>query len=714
MSDSSPQPEPSPSRPTFFGELKRRKVFRVAGVYVVVAWLMLQAGEILFPAFDIPDWGLRMMAILALLGFPIAIVLAWAFEVTPDGVKVTRPLEGNSPSQNTAAPGLGKKKLVAVFLLGAGIPSVGFLTLLGILLLRTPGADPGAAEPTLDIEAADRQENSIAVLPFENLSVDEENEYFARGIHEDILMHLSSIEGLKVISRTSVMQYGSGGNIRDIARELGVNYVLEGSVRRSGDEVRVNAQLIEAETDKQILPFFFDSTLENVFLLQSQIAQDIVKELTGTLAPETMARLTRRPTENLAAYDLFIRARDISNSREGQVANYEAALTLLRTATEMDPSFAEAWAEQTKIHSAMVWFGLDQSPQRVALAETALEKAKEIAPELPATQAAEGIFQYHGKSNFGRALMILNRALESASNDPELVFYKAMILRRFGQMEDAIAINQEAIELDPLNISYLNNLTSSLVLVGRWEEARQTLARILELDPQNFNALRQLSAMNIEQMGTVDPVLDELLATPLDQRHPFLYFQVADYAALSNRMDEAIAFLKEGPEDLGFPGALFIKNLQIGNLYLELGNDTLSAQYFEKGVSQYDFLKKNRPDLLPEELWNTIYGYIALYSGDALEGESSFRKNLELFPIDDDFIRGLEAMEELAFFYLEANLPEKAKATFSEIFQKTGTTFGYWFRVYNRPRFREVVQTPEFAAWAEQVRPDYVYNWLDE
>jgi TolB-like protein len=223
---------------SFLGELKRRKVFRAAAAYLVVAWLVIQAASIVLPTFDVPAGSMRLVIIMATLGFPLVIVLAWAFELTPEGMKLTP--DANNQDPETVSPKQNRKRNIAAFAFGAAVPTLGFLVLLVILILKTGGQD----EPEVQIE------KSIAVLPFKNLSSDEENAFFAGGVHEDILTNLAKINDLQVISRTSVMRYGENHeNLRKIGEELGARYILEGSVRRAGDDVRVTVQLIDATTD---------------------------------------------------------------------------------------------------------------------------------------------------------------------------------------------------------------------------------------------------------------------------------------------------------------------------------------------------------------------------------------------------------------------------------------------------------------------------------
>jgi TolB-like protein len=277
---------------TFFRELQRRKVYRVAVAYAVVAGGIIQLASAVFPAWELPNWALRLVVVLLLAGFPIALVLAWAFDVTPAGIQTTEEAAPRPAGQTLL------RRRRNVFLLGSLGIAVSLIA--GFLIL------PRASARRID--------KSIAVLPFENLSDDKENAYFADGIQDDVLTNLSKIGDLKVISRTSVMSYRSNTrNVREIGKALGVSSILEGSVRRSGNRVRVNVQLINAVNDEHIWAEDYDRDLTDVFAIQTDLAQKISSALQAKLSPSEKARIDRRPTQNPEAYLLFIQAHDYAN-----------------------------------------------------------------------------------------------------------------------------------------------------------------------------------------------------------------------------------------------------------------------------------------------------------------------------------------------------------------------------------------------------------------
>src|SRR6266404_1550166 len=297
----------------FFEELQRRKVYRVAAAYIVAAGFLIQIASATFPAWELPNWTLRLVIVLLLIGFPIALLLAWAFDVTPQGIKTT---PASTPRANL------RRNLLVLVAAGVLVSAIaGFFLLL-----------PRASAHKID--------KSIAVLPFENLSDDKENAYFADGIQDDVLTNLSKIGDLKVISRTSVMPYrGKASNVREIGKALGVGSILEGSVRRIGNRVRVNVQLINADTDEHIWADDYDRDLTDVFAIQTDLAQKIAEALQAKLSPGEKSRMERKPTENGEAYLAFVQAHDLSCAFE-DLEKLKQSEQLYARAVELDQNFA--------------------------------------------------------------------------------------------------------------------------------------------------------------------------------------------------------------------------------------------------------------------------------------------------------------------------------------------------------------------------------------
>src|SRR5678816_589041 len=334
----------------FFEELQRRKVYRVAAAYVVAAAFIIQIGSAVFPAWELPNWTLRLVVVLLLVGFPIALILAWAYDVTPQGIRIT--------------PGVHRRRNVILLI------AIGVIISAGAGFFLLPRASAGKID------------KSIAVLPFENLSDEKENAYFADGIQDDILTNLAKIGDLKVISRTSVMPYRGSAirNARDIGKALGVATLLEGSVRRIGNRVRVNVQLINANNDEHIWAENYDGDLTDVFAIQTDLAGKIASALQAKLSPNEKARLDHRPTQNPDAYLLYVQAHDYATRPDMFRDTSLKAEQLFEQATKLDPNFAAAFAGLSMVES-WLYHSFDPTPARREKARRNADEALRLQPD---------------------------------------------------------------------------------------------------------------------------------------------------------------------------------------------------------------------------------------------------------------------------------------------------------------------------------------------
>ena len=345
----------------FFEELQRRKVYRVAAAYIIAAGFIIQIGSAVFPAWELPNWTLRLVVVVLLMGFPIALILAWAYDVTPQGIRAT--------------PGSHRRRNLLMLIASGVVISAGA----GFFLL------PRASARKID--------KSIAVLPFQSLSDEKENAYFADGIQDDILTNLSKIGDLKVISRMSVMSYRGDAvrNAREIGKALGVATLLEGSVRRIGNRVRVNVQLIDANNDEHIWAEDYDRDLTDVFAIQTDLAQKIAAALQAKLSPTEKARLDNRPTQNPDAYLLFVQAHDYANRMDMFNDMSLKAVPLFEQAIKLDPTFALAFADLSTVES---WIYHSIDPTRGVAGKSAFQRRRStaIATGPPGRPSGSGFF----------------------------------------------------------------------------------------------------------------------------------------------------------------------------------------------------------------------------------------------------------------------------------------------------------------------------------
>src|SRR4026209_2033932 len=372
----------------FFQELQRRKVYRVAAAYIIAAGFIIQIGSAVFPAWELPNWTLRLVVVLLLIGFPIALILSWAYDVTARGIRAT---------PTASVPGTHRRRNL-ILLVATGVivsAAAGFFLL------------PRASARKID--------KSIAVLPFQNLSNEKTNAYFAEGIQNEILTKLATVRDLKVISRTSTAKYQSKpDNLKTVAQELGVSTILEGTVQRAGDKVRVNVQLIDARADTHLWAKSYDRDFKDVLAVESEVAAQIADALKANLSPSESHVLAAARTENTEAYDLFLRGQyEVHQAQSSLAADaYDRADAFYRQALARDPNFAEAAAELARNRLSRHWFVSPLAPPGLEEVKSLIDRALALAPNSPEAHFALGLFFYWGHRQYENALAEFNRTLE--------------------------------------------------------------------------------------------------------------------------------------------------------------------------------------------------------------------------------------------------------------------------------------------------------------
>ena len=475
----------SPFMSGFFEELKRRKVYRVAAAYIIAAGFIIQIASAVFPAWELPNWAFRFVVVLLLIGFPISLILAWAYDLTPQGIRAT-------PAPRTHR----RQNLIMLIAIGVVVSAVG-----GFFLF------PRASGRNI--------EKSIAVLPFQSLSDEKENAYFADGMQDDILTNLSKIGDLKVISRMSVMSYRGDGvrNAREIGKALGVATLLEGSVRRAGNRVRVNVQLINANNDEHIWAEDYDRDLTDVFAIQTDLAQKIASALQAKLSPNEKERFDRRPTQNPDAYLLFIQAHDYANRPDMLPDTSLKAEQLFEQATKLDPNFALAFAGLSMVES-WLYHSSDPVPARREKARTAANEALRLQPDLPEGHLALGFSYYYGDRDYERALAEFEIAKRGLPNEAQAYMAIGAIQRRQGRWVESTANLEKAAELDPKNSSVLLNLGYNYMATRNFEAADKIFDRGIEAAPESFGSRALKSELAIRWKGDLSVAEKELASVP--------------------------------------------------------------------------------------------------------------------------------------------------------------------------------------------------------
>jgi TolB-like protein/Flp pilus assembly protein TadD len=471
----------------FFAELKRRNVYKVAVAYAVVAWLLIQAASILFPTYEAPVWVMKVFVAAVLLGFPIALVIAWAFEMTPEGMKRT---ENVSPDE--VIPQWSRRKFAALIitlaLVAAGLLAFQFLRPRSTEVVRTT-----TSPPTTSPTAPPIPEKSIAVLPFENLSDDKSNAYFADGIQDEILTRLSKIAALRVISRTSTQKYKSApDNLREVGKQLGVANLLEGSVQKIGNAAHINVQLIRVATDEHLWAESYNRKLDDIFAVEGEVATAIADQLNAKLTGSEKESLTIKPTSNPQAYDAYLRGLAFQGRVDELHLNIRKSIDAFEEAARLDPQFALAWAQLVR-EDGLAYSNFDAIPQRREAARQALENAVRLAPNLAETQLADGTYQYFFERNYEAAKNRFLAVRQQFPNNALAAEYLGAVSRRQGQWDQSHQFYQEAIELDPRNVFLLGDAFLTDVGMRDIASARKLLERARNLSPQNATIIAMLA-----------------------------------------------------------------------------------------------------------------------------------------------------------------------------------------------------------------------------
>ena len=558
----------------FFEEVKRRKVYRVAAAYIIVAGGIIQILSATFPAWELPPWSLRLVILLLLVGFPIALILAWAYDITPQGIRAT---------PETTAPRTGRRRNI-IMLIATGVvisAATGFFLM-----------------PHL---AAHKVDKSIAVLPFENLSDEKENAYFADGIQDDLLTNLSKIGDLRVISRTSVMQYrGRPTNIRDIGKALGVSNILEGSVRRSGNKVRVNVQLIDANTDEHLWAYDYDRDVIDVFAIQSELAREIAKALQAKLSPAEESRMTTKPTENDKAYEAFVKAHNLSCAYEDQ-AKLRQSAQFYQRAIDLDPNFALALARYSQLESWMLRTH-DASPEHRERARSLAERALQLKPDLPEGHLALGFSYYYGDNNYDAALKEFEIAQRGLPNESEVYLAIGAIQRRQGKWAESTENLEKAASLNPKDTWPLQNLALNYEMLRNFDAANKTVDRALQINPTGLGLWQIKVKLAIGEKGdfsVYEDAMEKGKSFPISNEERLkIVGDEANLLLLTRKYDQLLQLAEKFPDDAfaRMPGSLAMKYFALGIARKGLGDEAAARAAFLKAKDILAEQVKQKPD----------------------------------------------------------------------------------------------------------------------
>jgi TolB-like protein/Tfp pilus assembly protein PilF len=677
-----------------FAELKRRNVIRAVILYLGAVWALAQGISQLGPSVGAPEWATRWFLVAAGIGFPFWIAFAWFYEFTPQGLKRESEIDpAESITHHT-----GRKLDFAII----GVLTVAVVLLLTDRFVLRHGVNQATVIPT--------SEKSIAVLPFENLSEEKQNEYFADGVQDQILTDLAQIADLKVISRTSVMQYKSGlaRNLRKIAEELGVAHVVEGTVQRAANKIRVSAQLIDARNDAHLWAQTYDRDLADVFAIQSEIAKAIADQLQAKLSPNEKKAIEQPPTTDLAAFDLYSRAKSLlltaTFSATGE-PDLRKAIELLDEAVKRDPSFFDAYYQLAYAHERLyAVLGTDHTPARLALAEAALQAATRLRPDAGETHLARANYLYYGRRDYAGALAELESVRQALPNDPRIFERTGYILRRRGQQEEGLRNLQRAVELDPRNFYTLQQIALSYVYLGRYAEAIAALDRALSIVPDNVETRANRDLNQLCWKGDARPLhqtIDSILA-----QGPSAIASAADIwflCALAERDPAAgeRALVAMGDNPCWSEGVINLsRNFGEGLLARMTKDEARARTAFEAARAQQEKIVQAQPDYGPALCVLAMIDAALGHKELALE---EGRRAIALMPIEKDVINGSRVLQyfaitaawagdkELALQQLETGL----RAPVASVMLSYGALklHPVWDPLRGDPRFEKIVES---------------------
>jgi TolB-like protein/Flp pilus assembly protein TadD len=549
----------------FFGELKRRNVYKVAIAYAVVGWLLTQVATQVFPFFEIPNWGIRLVVLIIAIGFPIALILAWAFELTPEGIKRAEDVDlSKSITRKT-----GRK-------LDFFIIALLLLVIAGLLFQRFHAKVSPAVSSS--------PEKSIAVLPFENLSEDKANAYFAGGIQEEVLTRLAKIADLKVIAHTSTQQFQSKpGNLSEIAKQLGVANVLEGSVQRSADQVRVNAQLIKAATGAHLWADTFDRKLTDIFTVESEIATRIAETLQAKLTGSEKTAIAKRPTANTEAYELYLTGRFFWNKRTG--ADLRTAIEYFNQALGKDPGYALAYAGLADSYDLLSEYGAASPADSFPQAKAAAKKAVQLDDTSAEAHTSLALVAFNYDFDLEQAVKEYERAIQLNRNYATAHhWYSNGPLSALGQFDRAIGEGKRAVELDPLSLIINASLGVVYGYARRYDEAITQLQKTIEMDPRFHEAHRALG--NVWQLkGQLDEAIAEYHKAVEINDDPSLLAWLGQAYARGGQREEAQKILARLTEEAK---SRYVSAGNFALMFLALGDKERAINEMERAYREGD------------------------------------------------------------------------------------------------------------------------------
>ena len=674
---------------SFFSELKRRNVYKVAVAYAVVGWLLVQIATQVFPFFEIPNWAVRLVVLAIVIGFPIALVVAWAFEATPAGIKRTETADAGREHSR------GRTWIYVVVIGVAFSLCLFFLGRFTASRVQTSGSPDIASK-------------SIAVLPFENLSDDKANAFFASGIQDEILTALAKISGLKVISRTSTAHYQSSPqNLPEIAKQLGVAHILEGSVQKVADKVHINLQLIRAETDAHVWAQSYDRSLADIFSVEAEVARSVADELRATLSPEEKARVEAKPTENSDAYILYLRANEYANRPSDLFEDEQKAVDLYTQAVALDPGFALAHARLAVV-LAHLYLDFQPTEEMAKRARSEAEESLRLQPNLGEGHHARAMCLYWTQKNYEAALRELEIAGRLLPNNSDVESVVAYIRRRQGRWTDARAGMEHALQRDPRNAVIAHEYYRTLCYLRDWPGAKLAAARSVAVAPGSPTIRIDAAYVDVLAKGDVGPLRTAVAATPRNF-DPDGQITLARYDAAMLMRDFETATAESATEmtPLVNGGIRVPKNYLLGCIALARGENEKAKGLLE---SCRESLKSQTAAAPTDPGRHAQLGVFYAYLGRKDDAIRAVQRAIELQPESSDALDGPSQQAALALVYARCGEPDRALPIIERLLTVAGPggprgewsiTISdlrlrwQWDPLRNNPRFQKILSSPE-------------------
>ena len=678
-----------PDKPNNFAslwqELKRRKVVRVITVYAAAAFVIIELINNVAEPLSLPDWTPTLVIVLLAIGFPIAIIFSWIFDVTPEGVKKTKPIKEVQQQEPVKPTGSTVWKIAT------------YISVVIIAALVVFHIVSGKKQ----VEDLTELEKSIAVLPFQNMSDNEEYAFFGDALTDEIIMQLYKINEFEVRSRTSIMQYkGTEKTSPVIAQELKVNYLIEGTAQRYGNQVRILVQLIHAQTDKHLWGNIYEKEWKDIFFIQSDVAKQIAKELKTLLSPEIIEQIEKKPTDNLMAYDYYLRGNNyLSRSYDKQ--DTEIAITMYEKAIELDINFALAYTMLAQAYTRMYWFHYGRSKNTLIKSKQAIDMAFEINPNLSEAHLALGRYYYNGYLKYSKALEQFEIVLEHQPNNAGCIVLIACVHRRAGDWEKANVNFKKAVELDPGSLFVNTEYGETFWLLREYTEAEYYLNKAIMLSPDWFEPYEFKIHTYLNSKGNTNKarlILEEASQMISSTEAPgFIEIRVL-LDIYDGNYQEALKYLSLESFDAFQSQMYYIPQfLLYAKIYDLMNKSELAYAYYD---STRIFLESKLIDYPEDSRLYSSLGIAYAGLGQKEKAINAGKKAVELLPISKEAWRGVYRVGDLAQIYVMVVEYEAALEQIELLLSIPGHLSTKllqldpaWKPLWNHPEFKRLIET---------------------